>query len=327
MVRRFALASALLAVLAVTAFAQSDVEGARDHPDIPRYEGAFILGHETSPFERRVIPTGPAVRDGGEWTGETSETVEGTTTRLLYVAPRERSTLEVFENYRQGLQERGLEVIFACSGQACGANEAMGRRILWTRDRQLSNAGDRTRYALTGMHDDHYLAARNEDGSLWTSIYVARNDFSRTPEHLHPIVLVDVVEAGMMETRMIDASEMARSIEETGRIALDNVYFEFGEATLEARSDPALTEMGRLLTENPAIEVYIVGHTDNVGSLDGNLDLSRRRAQAVVDALVSRSNIAADRIVPAGVGPLAPLASNEDEAGRARNRRVELVLR
>lgn len=267
------------------------------------------------------------MRRGVDWAGATSETVEGATTRLLYVAPRERSTLEVFENYRQGLEERGFTLVFVCSGRACGANEAMGRRILWTRDRQLSNAGDRTRYALTGMHDGHYLAARSEDGALWTSIYVARNDFSRMPEHLHPIVLVDVVEAQAMETRLIDAAEMARSIAETGSVALDNIYFEFGAATLEARSDPALAEMGRLLNDEPSIEVYIVGHTDNIGSLESNLDLSRRRAQAVVDALTARSGVAASRIVPAGVGPLAPVASNDEEAGRARNRRVELVLR
>jgi outer membrane protein OmpA-like peptidoglycan-associated protein len=64
-----------------------------------------------------------------------------------------------------------------------------------------------------------------------------------------------------------------------------------------------------------------------VGTYEGNLSLSRSRAEAVVEALVSRHDIARNRAVPAGVGPLAPMASNATEAGRAENRRVELVAR
>jgi outer membrane protein OmpA-like peptidoglycan-associated protein len=70
-----------------------------------------------------------------------------------------------------------------------------------------------------------------------------------------------------------------------------------------------------------------VGHTDSVGSLEANLALSRARAEAVVTALQARFGVAAGRAVPAGVGPLAPVASNATDAGRALNRRVEVVAR
>lgn len=328
MIRPFLLSLAAVAMLSLPALAQSDVEGAADHPKVPRYEGSWLLGYDTEAFARFDLPTGPAVRRDGGWAGETAEALEGASTRLLYVAPQERSTLEVFRNYEGALTERGFSILFSCSGRACGNNEAMARNILWTRDRQLATAGDLTRYALQGMHDDHYLAARSEDGTTWLALYVARNDFRRFAEtHDRPIVLIDVIDTGEMETRMIDAAAMARSIWETGRVALDNIYFDFNEATLRPESSDALTEMAKLLAENPDVDVYIVGHTDSVGGYEFNLDLSRRRAQAVVDALVSQHGVSANRVVPAGVGPLAPLASNATAEGQAQNRRVELVKR
>lgn len=328
MIRPLLLSLAAVAALSLPSLARSDVEGAVDHPQIPRYEGSWILGYDTEAFVRFDLPTGPAVRRDGGWAGETAETLEGASTRLLYVAPQERSTLEVFRNYEMALTERGFSILFSCSGRACGNNEAMARNILWTRDRQLASAGDLTRYALQGMHDDHYLAARSEDGATWLALYVARNDFRRfTETYDRPIVLIDVIDTGEMENRMIDAAAMARSISETGRVALDNIYFDFNEATLRPESAEALTEMARLLAENPDVDVYIVGHTDSVGGYEFNLDLSRRRAQAVVDALVGQHGVAANRVVPAGVGPLAPLASNATAEGQAQNRRVELVQR
>jgi OmpA-OmpF porin, OOP family len=323
-----ALAALLVLIGPLRAMGQSDVADARDHEQIPRYEGSWMLGHETKRFDRFALPTGPAVRRDGQWQGETEQVLEGARTRLLYVAPQERSTLEVFRNYQAALAERGFETLYSCSGRECGNNNSIGRNILWARDRQLANAGDKTRYAFGGMHDDHYLAARNAEGTTWVGLYVARNDFKAFADtYLHPVILVEVVDVGAMEQRMIDAAAMAESISETGKVVLENIYFDFGKATLKPESDPALAEMAKLLVNNTSVSVYVVGHTDNVGGHDANMELSRARAAAVVDALVSRHGVERARIVPAGVGPLAPLASNDTEAGRGKNRRVELVQR
>jgi len=140
-------------------------------------------------------------------------------------------------------------------------------------------------------------------------------------------VHVDIVELAQMEQRMVDAAELAKGIGESGSVTLDNIYFDFAAATLTPESDVAIAEAAKLLKDNPGLEIYVVGHTDSVGGYDSNLDLSRRRAQAVVDALVSRHGIGSSTAVPAGVGPLAPIASNATDAGRAENRRVELVAR
>ncbi len=86
-----------------------------------------------------------------------------------------------------------------------------------------------------------------------------------------------------------------------------------------------MEEVAKLLKQNAAMKVYVVGHTDNVGALASNLDLSKRRAAAVVPMLTTKYGVAAGRLQSFGNGPYAPLASNDDEAGRTLNRRVELV--
>ena len=83
--------------------------------------------------------------------------------------------------------------------------------------------------------------------------------------------------------------------------------------------------MGNQNAINPALKVFVVGHTDNVASLELNTRLSQARSEAVVQALVGRHGIAAARLIGMGVGPLVPVANNDSEEGRARNRRVELV--
>ena len=88
-----------------------------------------------------------------------------------------------------------------------------------------------------------------------------------------------------------------------------------------------MTVLRTLLEQRPALALYIVGHTDITGRLAYNLSLSERRASTVVTTLIEQHGIAPSRLVAQGVGPLAPEASNASEAGRARNRRVEIVAR
>ncbi|MGK9167168.1 OmpA family protein [Inquilinus limosus] len=79
------------------------------------------------------------------------------------------------------------------------------------------------------------------------------------------------------------------------------------------------------MKDDPAVKLHVVGHTDNVGGVETNMTLSRARAAAVVAALVKQYGVPAGRLNPAGVGPLAPVAPNTTDEGRAQNRRVELI--
>ena len=117
---------------------------------------------------------------------------------------------------------------------------------------------------------------------------------------------------------------MQKSLAESGRVAIYGVYFDTDKAVVKPESKAALDEMGKLLNANPNLKVYVVGHTDNQGTLAGNMDLSQKRADAVVKALEAGYKIPAARLSPR-VASLAPVAANDAEAGRAKNRRVELV--
>jgi outer membrane protein OmpA-like peptidoglycan-associated protein len=107
---------------------------------------------------------------------------------------------------------------------------------------------------------------------------------------------------------------------------VNGILFDTGKAEVKPESAPALKAVVDMLTQNPKLKVYVVGHTDNVGAVAANIDLSKRRGAAVVQALsVAPYNIAASRMESFGDGPTAPVASNDTEDGRALNRRVELV--
>ena len=120
------------------------------------------------------------------------------------------------------------------------------------------------------------------------------------------------------------AMELAKALNDTGSVALHNILFDTGKATLKAESAAALAPVGELLKSDPALKVEIQGHTDNVGQAAANLRLSQDRATAVKAYLVQTFSIPAARLTTAGFGDTKPVAPNT-EAGRAQNRRVELV--
>ena len=140
--------------------------------------------------------------------------------------------------------------------------------------------------------------------------------------------MLSIVEKQQMVQEVVASADLFRSgLNATGHVEVPGIYFDTGKAVLKPESDAALGEIGKLLKADPELKVFVVGHTDNVASLDSNLKLSQARAAAVVQALVTRHGIAASRLDGQGAGPLAPVASNGSDEGRAKNRRVELVKR
>ncbi len=134
-----------------------------------------------------------------------------------------------------------------------------------------------------------------------------------------------IVESQAMQQEVAaDAKAMGNDLANTGKTIVYGIHFDTASATIKPDSEAALVEIVKLLKSSPTLNVYVVGHTDSVGSLDSNLKLSSVRAAAVVNALVARG-IAASRLKSAGVGPYSPVASNDTDAGKAKNRRVEFV--
>ncbi|MFA5353629.1 MAG: OmpA family protein [Thermodesulfovibrionales bacterium] len=122
-----------------------------------------------------------------------------------------------------------------------------------------------------------------------------------------------------------NAEAMGNDINATGHVSVYGIYFDTGKSEVKPESDAAIAEIAKLLKDNGSLKLYVVGHTDNVGSFDANMKLSRDRAEAVVKALNGKYGIAAPRLKPHGVASLTPVTSNDTEEGRAKNRRVELV--
>jgi OmpA-OmpF porin, OOP family len=142
-------------------------------------------------------------------------------------------------------------------------------------------------------------------------------------EDAHWLTIVE--RQAMKQDVGMDAAGMADGLNANGSISLYGIYFDTGKSELKPESEPALSEIAKLLTQNTTLKVGIVGHTDMVGDSAANLKLSQARAQSVLSALVSKYRIAGSRLTPFGNGPYAPVASNKTEEGRAKNRRVELV--
>lgn len=169
-----------------------------------------------------------------------------------------------------------------------------------------------------------------EDGGIQNSIAMLTKDKKEIWTHVmaggNGMYSVWIVEKEAMgQDVTADASSMASSIKETGKVALYGIYFDTGKSVLKPESTSTLQEIAKLLTSDQSLKLYVVGHTDNTGTFDANIKLSMDRAAAVVNALVTQHSVAAARLKAFGDGPTAPVATNENEEGRALNRRVELV--
>ncbi len=135
-----------------------------------------------------------------------------------------------------------------------------------------------------------------------------------------------IVERGAMKQDIVaDAAAFADGIKATGHVAVYGIYFDSGRSEIKPESAQAIGEIAKLLKGDPGLKVFVVGHTDATGGVESNLKLSQDRAQAVIQALTRDHGIDATRLRPFGNGPFAPVATNDTDEGRAKNRRVELV--
>jgi outer membrane protein OmpA-like peptidoglycan-associated protein len=296
-----------LPVLAlVSVLAAAPAPASEDHPLVSRYEGSKPTSRKVEDFGRYSLATRTSPKGDPE-----GEVLEGKVTRIVYENPAGRSTLEIFRNYREALEKAGATVVWTCEMDACGPSYA---RSAWNRYNGLFAAAD---------GDPRYLAAKIvSGGASSTAAYVAVMVGKRRTQ-------VDVVELQAMETDKVvaDAAALGKGIDAEGGVSVYGIYFDTDKSDVKAESGPALEEIAKLLKARPALKLYVVGHTDMTGALAHNMTLSQARARAVVDVLVKSHGIAAGRLEGHGVGPLAPVAVNTSEAGRAKNRRVELVAR
>jgi outer membrane protein OmpA-like peptidoglycan-associated protein len=291
----------LLSIMAAaSAHAQTrDVAGAKDFPGIGRFGGSVITGYVVKDFDAARMQAA-AFKDGQP---ADARRLEGRVTRIAYRTKPGPSILEVSRNFETQLAKAGFTTLLACAIPFTEAVDALPVPQMWV---------DGFNY--------HYYAGRKEDGGreIYARVLVSQNNQDITAQ-------LTIAELKAIENKMVDAAAMAKGLGETGHIALYGIYFDTDKATLKPESRPTLEQIAKLLTTQPQLNVFIVGHTDNQGAYDYNVDLSRRRAEAVAAELARSYRIAPARLRTAGVGFLAPVGSNASDSGRALNRRVELV--
>jgi len=167
------------------------------------------------------------------------------------------------------------------------------------------------------LYEQGTMRVVRDDKEVWIDLWVAGNGDGYQ---------LTIVEKTIMKQEVVaDPKALAGDIREKGKVAVYGIYFDTDSAVIKPESEPTLKAISDMLKADGALKLYVVGHTDWVGKLDHNMDLSGKRAQSVVEALVSKHGIAAGRLVAKGAGPLAPVAANTTEEGRKLNRRVELV--
>jgi outer membrane protein OmpA-like peptidoglycan-associated protein len=289
-----------------------DEEGSKDHPLISRYPGSVIEHYLTREFDEFTFPLSKLTNENNF---TKSQHLEGKVTRIVYVAPEGRSVLEVYRNYQGALQKAGFETLFTCGPQDCGGYGSASPRVYGNGEYDDYWGPD---------HGIHYVSAKlaRPEGDVYVSLLIDNQG-----GNFRPHVVLYVIEVKPMQSDLItvDAASLANDINRTGHASVYGIYFDTGKADVKPASDATMKEIAKLLQGDPTLKLYVVGHTDNQGTLDMNMDLSRRRADAVLAVLTTKYAVPAGRLRAFGCGPYSPVASNDSEDGRAKNRRVELV--
>jgi outer membrane protein OmpA-like peptidoglycan-associated protein len=304
----------------------ADLPNSHDHPLLSRYAGAQIIGYTVKPFDEYTLPLGRIVEVTPPTTYAKSEKVEGKLTRITYVIPKGRTAVEVYRNYANALASLKAQTLFEGAG-----DRPLGMFGVRYADLPMEQTGQVLQYSYNAQR---FYAGRVNTPTARATIALYLTEFENgivpngvTLEKGQVVVQLDIVESAAMESGLVTAAQMQTALKQEGHVALYGIYFDSGKAIVKPESEPALSQIVLLLKSQPALKLYVAGHTDDTGEATANLELSMRRALAVVNELVSRRGIDGSRLTAAGVGPYSPVAPNSTEAGRAKNRRVELVYR
>ncbi len=284
--------------------------------ELPR--NATLVAEQNSELDLHAVPLGP-VKDGQF----PLSTERGEVGRRVWQIPQtDLTALQLFEGLRDQISETYGEPIFDCKDRGCGgfdfrfAVEVIEAPAMYV---DLGNYFFATFRSSTG---DTYATLMVSKGG--TTGYVQLIEVSTTTENALNIP----VETDPLDTSgsLAPVTDVGEKLTNLGATVLDDLVFGSGADTLDETAFASLQNLAEFLAANPNASVVLVGHTDAVGSLEANIDLSERRANAVRQRLIDQYDVQPSRIDAQGVGFLAPRATNTTEDGRTINRRVEVVL-
>ncbi|WP_298858520.1 OmpA family protein [uncultured Sulfitobacter sp.] len=261
----------------------------------------------TGPFEDGVLPT---------------RMIEGSVQRSAWrIDVAGLTPLQLADPLRRQLEEAGYQIVLDCAARACGGYDFRFAAEVLPAPNMYVNI--RNFHVLTAM--------RSLDGVPEEAVNILASASSGAS-------FVQIIQAGIEEPIAVGQSavpvssiivpqgDIAQELSENGHAVLSDLEFESGTSALGTGPFATLEALAQALLAQADMRVALVGHTDNIGSLEGNTALSISRASAVRDYLINRFEISASRLEAQGAGYLAPITTNGTEEGRETNRRVEAVV-
>lgn len=269
------------------------------------------------------LPTGP-------FAGGTLPTarVTGALDRRAWQLDAPRLTLTELANpLREALLAQGFTLLFDCETMACGGFDFRIAIDVMAEPGMHVDLGDFRFIAATrGDEVVNLLVSRSPAYGFVQLTRVAATPLQPEATGPAPDPVQPVTPAPVVAPVAVAPGDIAGELEADGAVALEDLVFASGAATLEGGSYGSLKDLGAWLAADPARAIILVGHTDVSGGLAANVALSKKRAQAVRQVLLQEPGVAAAQVSAEGVGPLAPRSSNLTDEGRQKNRRVEAVM-
>lgn len=292
--------------------------GAQPAATLPAFlpQGAEITGETRRDNASATLP----ISGWDRAEGVISVVARGVVERRAWrISGDQLETLTLIETAIAALERGGFATLFRCETRSCGGFDFRFQLDLIGEPAMHVDLGD-FRYALLerGEAEKLALVVSRSDGAGYVHVTRVGPAAAQVPAAQATPEMVIVAPASDLA--------LADALRQLGRTVLSDLEFESGSASLGPATFQSLTDLGQLMTEVPTLSVVLVGHTDAEGSLEANIALSKRRADAVRQRLIDVYGIAPERLQSEGIGYLSPIASNATDAGREANRRVEVVV-
>lgn len=294
--------------------------------DLALPANAVLTADQVQTPHSYVLPLGPYAQGGGAGLA-----LEGRVQlRAWRLEGRGLTTLQLLQPLRAQFLQAGAKVLFECEAAQCGGFDFRFNIKVLPAPAMRVGLGDYRFLALQLNAETHasLLVSRFGNAGFIQLVTVAANP-GGTPAvqaHTHAPALAAPGAVPAVGVQDEVAQTLGAQLWAQGRAILADLEFTSGAADLGAGPFQSLAMLAQFLQDHPNSRVALVGHTDAVGALEGNIALSRRRAAQVVARLVADYGIDTARLQAEGMGFLAPIASNRTAEGRLANRRVEVIL-
>ncbi len=295
----------LAGICALPVWAESDVAGSRDPDGMTRFDGSWIVQYAAPRPTDHALILGALKKIDGAMQADRQERMHGVLTRVTYRVPEDYSLKAVIEHWQGELLGADRDLLFQCQGRACGSSNYWANRVFGIAE-------------LYGPDGEQYYEVTREAGEQEHRIhvlYVIRRGNRRIYAHVEDFR----IPAEVGQRISPDPRTIVSLLKRERRLLLRDVRFAEGNDT-PIVSEASLKLWASALSGEPVLSVAVVAHAYSAPSAEGNMSLSRRRANRLLD-LLKKHVTAPQRLSAHGVGSLAPLGRSHNPGDR-----IELVL-